>query len=66
MRIFQHGLCQSSEILKKTNLPDNFKEKILQANMMSEGKVEERRFLKTLQKERKERETDEAIRKVYP
>lgn len=33
--------------------------------MMSEDKVEERRFLKTLQKEKKERETDEAIRKVY-
>lgn len=39
-------------------------EKILEANMSSDDRVEERRFLKRLQQENMERETEEAIQKA--
>ena len=40
------------------------KEKILQANMKSEDRVEERRFLKRMQQQKKEEEIQEAIENV--
>lgn len=39
-------------------------EKILQANMKSEERVEERRYLKRLQQEKTEQELEDGIRKV--
>lgn len=58
-----------SENRRKDNLREDqikslAQEKILEANLASEERIENRRFLRRLQQEEQERQTDEAIIKV--
>lgn len=50
--------------LREDTLKRLSQEKLLEANMASEDRVEDKRFIRRLQTEQKEREMEEAILKV--
>lgn len=52
------------EIAREDQLKRINQEKTLQANMASEERIEDKRFLRRRRQEESEREMDEAIRKV--
>ena len=52
------------EILREDQLKRITQEKVLEANLSSEERIENKRFLRRIQQEAKEREMDEAIQKV--
>lgn len=52
------------EILREDQLKRIAQEKVLEANLSSEERIENKRFLRRLQQEAKEREMDESIQKV--
>lgn len=52
------------EILREDQLKRITQEKVLEANLTSEERIENKRFLRRIQQEAKEREMDEAIQKV--